>query len=111
MDLIKEKFVDKTKKEVINRIVDLERDVYYPSVYDVDYKYTHDIYTIKFNLHFREHRGDDWTVTNNTLWNGVEDNRINKDITDDNVSDLLMFLGFNNEDVRTQKIFFKTFIL
>lgn len=103
MDLIKEKFVEKTKKEVINRIVDLERDVYYPSVYDVDYKYTHDIYTIKFNLHFREHRGDDWTVTNDTLWNGVEDNRINKDITDDNVSDLLMFLGFNNEDVRYQR--------
>lgn len=103
MDLIKEKFVDKTKKEVINRIVDLERDVYYPSVYDVDYKYSHDIYTIKFNLHFREHRGDNWTVTNDTLWNGVEDNRINKDITDDNVSDLLMFLGFNNEDVRYQR--------
>lgn len=103
MDLIKEKFVDKTKKEVINRIVDLERDVYYPSVYDVDYNYSHDIYTIKFNLHFREHRGDDWTVTNDTLWNGVEDNRINKDITDDNVSDLLMFLGFNNEDVRYQR--------
>lgn len=103
MDLIKEKFVDKTKKEVINRIVDLERDVYYPSVYDVNNKYSHDIYTIKFNLHFREHRGDDWTVTNDTLWNGVEDNRINKDITDDNVSDLLMFLGFNNEDVRYQR--------
>ena len=103
MDLIKEKFVDKTKKEIINRIVDLERDVYYPSVYDVDNKYSHDIYTIKFNLHFREHRGDDWTVTNDTLWNGVEDNRINKDITDDNVSDLLMFLGFNNEDVRYQR--------
>ena len=103
MDLIKEKFVDKTKKEVINRIVDLERDVYYPSVYDINNKYSHDIYTIKFNLHFREHRGDDWTVTNDTLWNGVEDNRINKDITDDNVSDLLMFLGFNNEDVRYQR--------
>lgn len=103
MDLIKEKFVDKTKKEVINRIVDLERDVYYPSVYDVNNKYSHDIYTIKFNLHFREHRGDDWTVTNDTLWNGVEDNRTNKDITDDNVSDLLMFLGFNNEDVRYQR--------
>lgn len=103
MDLIKEKFVDKTKKEVINRIVDLERDVYYPSVYDVNNNYSHDIYTIKFNLHFREHRGDDWTVTNDTLWNGVEDNRINKDITDDNVSDLLMFLGFNNEDVRYQR--------
>lgn len=106
MDLIKEKFVDKTKKETINRIVDLERDVYYPSVYvyDNDYEYSHDIYTIKFNLHFREHRGDDWTVTNDSLWNGVdENNSIIKDITDDNVSDLLMFLGFNNEDVRYQR--------
>lgn len=106
MDLIKEKFVDKTKKETINRIVDLERDVYYPSVYIYNdkYEYSHDIYTIKFNLHFREHRGDDWTVTNDSLWNGVDDNyRIIKDITDDNVSDLLMFLGFNNEDVRYQR--------
>ena len=103
MDLIKEKFVDKTKKEVINRIVDLERDVYYPSVYDNDYNYSHDIYTIKFNLHFREHRGEDWTVTNDSLWNGVENKSVNKDITDDNVSDLLMFLGFNNEDVRYQR--------
>ena len=104
MDLIKEKFVDKTKKETINRIVDLERDVYYPSVYNDKYEYSHDIYTIKFNLHFREHRGDDWTVTNDSLWNGVDENyRIIKDITDDNVSDLLMFLGFNNEDVRYQR--------
>ena len=104
MDLIKEKFVDKTKKETINRIVDLERDVYYPSVYNDKYEYSHDIYTIKFNLHFREHRGDDWTVTNDSLWNGVdENNSIIKDITEDNVSDLLMFLGFNNEDVRYQR--------
>ena len=104
MDLIKEKFVDKTKKETINRIVDLERDVYYPSVYNDKYEYSHDIYAIKFNLHFREHRGDDWTVTNDSLWNGVdENNSIIKDITDDNVSDLLMFLGFNNEDVRYQR--------
>lgn len=106
MDLIKEKFVDKTKKETINRIVDLERDIYYPSVYvyDNNYEYSHDIYTIKFNLHFREHRGDDWTVTNDSLWNGVDESyRIIKDITDDNVSDLLMFLGFNNEDVRYQR--------
>ena len=75
-ELLNEYFVEAEKKKVINRIVDIEKDVYYPCI-GLEYsngkcaKYQ-DVYTIKFNLHFREHRGDDWIVENESFWNGVD---------------------------------------
>lgn len=121
-ELLNEYFVENEKKKAINRIVDIEKDVYYPSIYtykeenDEDiYTFSDDVYTIKFNLHFREHRGDNWLVDNDSYWNGVEQERdadgnvkensakINTQITSDNASDLLSFLNFTNDDVHYQK--------
>ena len=83
----------------------MEKDVYYPVIKDGDS--FSDVYTLRFNLHFREHRGDNWLVDGNSFWNGVTQKNgnisINKDITNNNVSDLLCFLDFNNNDVRYQK--------
>lgn len=109
--LVQEQFVDEEKKKAINRIVDLEKDVYYPFIKKVDEKTKKvtltEVYTIKFNLHFREHRGDNWLPDKNCLWNGVrqENNTIyvDENITDDNVSDLLTYLDFTNDDVHYQK--------
>lgn len=121
-ELLNEYFVENEKKKAINRIVDIEKDVYYPSIYtynkksqDDVYTFSDDVYTIKFNLHFREHRGDNWLVDNNSYWNGVEQERdadgnvkensakINTNITSDNASDLLSFLNLTNDDVHYQK--------
>ena len=104
-DLLQEYFIEDEKIKAINKIVDLEKDVYYPVIKN-DNSFS-DVYTLRFNLHFREHRGDNWLVDGNSFWNGVTqengDISINKNITDNNVSDLLCFLDFNNNDIRYQK--------
>lgn len=111
MELLSEYFVESEKKKAINPITDIEKDVYYPSIPNNDGTFS-DVYTIKFNLHFREHRGDDWLVDNGSFWNGVTLNgggraeivkADGKDLTESSRSDLLRFLDFSNEDVHYQK--------
>lgn len=104
-DIIKNKFIDVEKKKAINKIVDLEKDVYLPCK-----KNKNNIVflnKLKFNFHFREHRGKNWISDENSFWNGVEikDGKavINENITRDDVSDLLTYLNFNNDDVHYQK--------
>lgn len=107
-ELLNEYFVEDEERKAINKIVDIEKDVYYPSIYAYDskngYAFSKDVYTIKFNLHFREHRGDNWLVDNASYWNGVNaDGTLNEKITKSDSSDLLSFLDFTNDDVHYQK--------
>lgn len=103
-DLLQEHFVEEEKRKAINKIVDLEKDVYYPVIKNNNG--FSDVYTLRFNLHFREHRGNNWLVDGNSFWNGVKQENggiIDTQITGDGVSDLLCFLDFNNDDIRYQK--------
>ncbi len=116
-ELLNEDFVEIEKKKAINRIVDIEKDVYYPCVCVKENNKVsfEDVYTIKFNLHFREHKGDNWLVENDAYWYGVEQAKnengvgstgkphVNEEITNSNISDLLSFLDFTNSDVHYQK--------
>lgn len=129
---IREKFVDTSKEETIGSITEMEKDVYVPVIWDSedDAIYEDDsnngeVYKIEFNLHFRQHRGDDWLADVNSYWNGVIDNDgklslINTSRDDNNgenyfvfgddkndimssQSDLLTYLGFTDNDVKYQK--------
>lgn len=77
-ELVNEYFLEAEKKKLINTIVDVEKDVYYPCVKKIEQVNNkqkisfEDVYTIKFNLHFREHRTSDWSVENGSFWNGVD---------------------------------------
>ena len=117
-DMLMENFVDKEKKDAINGIIDMEKDVYHPVFLDRQNK-VNDIFKITFNLHFRKHRGEDWICDNDDYWNGTRiecngDDRQVKFIDDyfvydttkerhQDQSDLLSDLNFTNNDIRYQK--------
>lgn len=117
------------KAKSINKINDMEKDVYHPVQWDNEKnEKKNDIYQLIFNLHFREHRYDDWNAAPDSYWNGVINDPTAKENDDklrlmnnsneeelgffsygnDNwkrsdQSDLLSYLNFTNEDVRYQK--------
>ena len=116
-DNIREHFTNAEIKKSINKITEMEKDVYHPVIWetideDENYGYVkNEVYKIRFNLHFREHKGDDWLAEADTYWNGVNSNLgfIKGYFTADKVgkeqyqSDLLTYLNFTDKDVRYQK--------
>ena len=119
---IQEHFISGAEARTINPIVDMEKFVFQP-VYPVmntndeivDFKA---ITKIKFNLHFREHVGENWSTDSDSYWNGVNKNTLTPmgDVTDGDPtnrffsytdkskqSDLLTFAGFTDSDVKYQK--------
>lgn len=129
-DALNDNFVADERNRAINRVVDMEKDVYHPVIWDSENEnyvtgIDKEIDKIVFNLHFRQHRGDDWLVEPDTYWNGCyidENNKVrligrgNEENTYQDVdyfsysndneskqSDLLTYLNFTNDDVRYQK--------
>ena len=111
-DNIREYFTNAEVKKSINKITEMEKDVYHPVIWNSeDDKVKDEVYKIRFNLHFREHKGDDWLAEADTYWNGVNSNLgfIKGYFTADKVgkeqyqSDLLTYLNFTDKDVRYQK--------
>lgn len=81
-ETIKKDFCEKEKEKAINKIVDLEKDVYSPKIL-LDNKYVgarskfQSIHTINVNLHFRTRNLDNWKVNegyNDISVSGVTDN-------------------------------------
>ena len=121
-------FFDVEKKKSINRIVDMEKDVYYPSYYDNELKKFFDIEKIVIDLHFRSRDLETWKI-NNDIYNNVNSSDIvgcnwnildyyNSDINNTESfkpyfdlskypyyqpSDLLYFLNFTDDDIFYQK--------
>ena len=60
-DIIQNSFVNEKINENINRIVDMEKDVYYPA-YQLDENNFVPIEEIQFNLHFRTRNLDSWKI-------------------------------------------------
>lgn len=129
-DALNENFVADERNRAINRIVDMEKDVYHPVIWDSESEnyvagIDKEADKIVFNLHFRQHRGDDWLVETDTYWNGCYFDETDEKVkfideingyedvnffsygTDDlnrsSQSDLLTYLNFSNNDVRYQK--------
>lgn len=137
-DILNEQYVEDERNKSINKITDMEKDVYHPVIWDSskeDYVVgiNKEVDKIVFNLHFRQHRGDDWLVEPDTYWNGcyvdTNDNKVkfideiteydgvnyfsyidkqikkgeNEDIRRSKQSDLMTYLGFTNSDIRYQK--------
>lgn len=115
-DLLKEQsiadYCETSKERAINKIIDMEKDTYYPVTYDG--KVFNYVRNIKFNLHFLQHLGEDWITSGDSLWNGyntMDDNGARQcffsygDTPEDrsSQSDLLCYLGFTNNDVKYQK--------
>lgn len=143
-DILNEQYVEAERNKAINKITDMEKDVYHPVIWDSNKKdengyrignyvdgINKEVEKIVFNLHFRQHRGDDWLVEPDTYWNGcyvdTNDNKVkfideiteysgvnyfsykqiengeNEDIRRSKQSDLMTYLGFTNSDIRYQK--------
>lgn len=114
-------FINVNKELAINRIIDMERDIYSPAYYDSKTKIFYDINTIKFNLHLRTRNLNDWSINNNydinsdCNWNILDYYNTNNDSTTNKPNldlskykfyqpaDLLYFLNFTNDDVFYQK--------
>ena len=121
-----EYFVQREVEKVINSPIEMEKYAYTPVVVSgiVNGKPTfEDCTKINFNLHFRVHDGDDWTVSDTNTWNFDKYGSHNtpsankyysyaQNINPMDVesqwkrscqSDLLTYAGFITNDVRYQK--------
>lgn len=126
---LKEYFVEHEEQKAINGPIEMEKVAYTPVIVTYEssnnnpkpiYTYT-DCIKINFNLHFRVHDGNDWTVDDSDSWNfekygdGNErkyysygnDDPINGEANSwlkrSCQSDLLGYAGFVTNDVKYQK--------
>lgn len=82
-DILNEQYVEDERNKAINKITDMEKDVYHPVIWDSENEdyvdgINKEVEKVVFNLHFRQHRGDDWLVEPDTYWNGCYVNKDNK---------------------------------
>lgn len=108
-DLIENDFVEFEKNKRINRIIDMEKDVYYPSYYNGEPipKYMPLISNLKFNIHFRTRTLDDWKVNmymdSNCNWFSTDLYKTEDMQNALNHGDLVGFANFTNDDIFYQK--------
>ena len=120
-DIVNSKFFDKEREKVINPIIDMEKDIYYPKyinsdkgVYNGSYTDFNPISEIRVNLHFRTRNLDTWKIDESSNWfitdyypykgiisNKDKDKKELKTLME--ASDLVGLLGFTNNDVYYQK--------
>lgn len=113
---VQEQFFGVEEDKVINRVVDMEKDVYYPVTMNNDVILS-EVDEIIFDLHFRTRTLTDWQLmddSQNRSYNILdyykweeEDSNLKAEFycscATYQPSDLVGFLGFNNNDVFYQK--------
>ena len=110
--LLNDYYVGDEVQTAINKANDMEKDVYHP-VYikkndngDEEINY---LQNLRFNIHLRQREGKDWSILSDpdnkeyTLWNYYKCGNTDNNNDNSNVSDLLSFLDFTNNDVRYRK--------
>lgn len=124
-DLIESDFYEYEKEKAINKITDMEKDIYLPKFItsnNGEYRGCETIFKhitdLKFNLHFRTRNLDNWKVNEGTNRKDVKDITDNWFVTDTHpykellgrrnkelieMSDLLGLLYFTNDDVYYQR--------
>ena len=118
-DIVNSKFFDKEREKVINPIIDMEKDIYYPKyinsdngVYNGSYTDFNPISEIRVNLHFRTRNLDTWKIDESSNWFITDYYPYNEIISSQDkkelkalmeASDLVGLLGFTNNDVYYQK--------
>lgn len=110
--LLNDYYVGDEMQAAINRANDMEKDVYHP-VYikknDNEDEEINYLQNLRFNIHLRQREGKDWSILSDpdnkeyTLWNYYKCGNTDSDNDNSNVSDLLSFLDFTNNDVRYRK--------
>lgn len=110
-DYVMNNFINEEKDKSINRIVDMEKNVYYPVISGGNETIFAD--EIIFNFHFRERNNEEWVSSDEKFWNGtINENgeiKLDENYTENYnydvsfKSDLLTYLNFNDTDVRYQK--------
>lgn len=108
-NIINSVFVENSVENAINGVVDMEKIPYTPVIINSKSEYLN-IRRINFNLHLREHSGENWTVKTEDTWNCFKlfngsspDETFYPYSNNNNQSDLLGCLGFTNKDVKYQK--------
>ena len=121
-DIVNNYFTNKEIENSINPIVDMEREIYYPSYRNNDNSFSL-INEIIFNLHFRSRNVKDWKINEDYSnekhsWNIFDCYQYNNSNTDlpsisnnleidsltyQQPADLLYFLNFNDDDIFYQK--------
>lgn len=120
-EMVNSSFFEVEKEKAINKIIDMEKDVYYPSILD-EHGNFNEVYEIKFNFHLRTRNMEDWTINNLTYsdYSDAEsantkndnwvifddyDKPIESGLTTEELfsSDLLYFLDFSENDIYFQK--------
>ena len=114
-DILNEQYVEDERNKSINKITDMEKDVYHPVIWDSskldknedivgDYVdgINKEVDKIVFNLHFRQHRGDDWLVETDTYWNGCYVNKDNKVKFIDEIEDYKKVNYFSYNQIANQ---------
>jgi len=114
-ELLTENYVERVKKESKNPIIDYEKQIFEPVYYNSSGEILDTAKKINFILNFRERNSTiteseefydtvdygEWKIDPSKGWNNY---KINKDgITGSTKTDLLGYLGFNDEDVYFRK--------
>lgn len=110
-DKIDTQFIEYEKKRAVNRVNDMEKDIYRPVIRNTQTGKIDEVYEIEFNLHFIKRDEDKWKPIPGEYWNGTikngntigfDENYFPQGLSKSSTSDLLGMLTYTNKDVFNQ---------